>query len=586
MSLIDYNAKILEIIRDEPCFKKTNNELEVLHYFRYVTFKRLRILINSGVIDTFEIVSNPDNFIAIMNALHTYDLSLAIKTGVNFGLFGAGLLRLGAPHQVEQLVTKLNRGEIFGCLAITEIGHGSNLKGLETQAHWNSDVNHFILNSPTETSTKCWIGNALHATHAIVFAQLIYKGSSKGIHPFIVQIRDNKSRYFELCSGVKIMDNGPKKGLNGVDNGTIHFSNMYLDRDALLSNFGYINDRLEYTLKDCHKKESVRFSELLSTLSGGRGVLASGSNVVGARACLIACQFGMTKKQFGEPERPILSYMTHILKLGSLIAKSVVLSKAFQTFQGFGTEEFKRSGTVSKKLHILTSMFKIACSEHAERCCRESRLLCGGHGYGMNNEICKMHNDIDIYQTFEGDNTLLRQEICKYKLGCLGDYVSESNFYRILYAMRMKIAKKLRSEFVNYDNKESVLSQMKFRERFRMLQLVEKMAVEVNNNDYFSIWCNSLDGVMEVANLFIVRKVYELFIKNFSLVQYNQQYNQQYLKECLKLYAINEMGEQRKYEDVVRSICKNICQNYERIRDLIGMGETDIIVPIIKKLSL
>ena len=261
------------IIKSESVFKKTSNELENISYNRYITFRRLQELIRSGLIDTFNIVKDPNWFISIMNVLHTYDLSLAIKTGVNFGLFGAGLLRLGDDSQVNHVIADLNCGKIFGSLAITEVGHGSNLKGLETLATWNPDVNCFILDSPTETSVKCWIGNAaMHATHAIVFAQLYYPKENsegnecKGIHPFLVRLRLDGS----LAPGVTIMDNGPKKGLNGVDNGMIRFSSVYLERTSLLSKFGFVDEFGRYVCP--YSKESIRFSELLSTLSGGRGV--------------------------------------------------------------------------------------------------------------------------------------------------------------------------------------------------------------------------------------------------------------------------------------------------------------------------
>ena len=46
---------------------------------------------------------------------------------------------------------------IIGCYAQTELGHGSNVQGLETTATFDPSSDEFVLDSPTLTSTKVWI---------------------------------------------------------------------------------------------------------------------------------------------------------------------------------------------------------------------------------------------------------------------------------------------------------------------------------------------------------------------------------------------------------------------------------------------
>jgi acyl-CoA oxidase len=46
-----------------------------------------------------------------------------------------------------------------GGFAMTEMGHGSNVRELETMATYDKETEEFIINTPTTTATKFWIGN-------------------------------------------------------------------------------------------------------------------------------------------------------------------------------------------------------------------------------------------------------------------------------------------------------------------------------------------------------------------------------------------------------------------------------------------
>lgn len=67
--------------------------------------------------------------------------------------------------------------KILGCYAQTELGHGSNVAGLETTATLDQATDEIVINSPTLTSAKYWPGDlGRFSTHAVVFARLIVKG--------------------------------------------------------------------------------------------------------------------------------------------------------------------------------------------------------------------------------------------------------------------------------------------------------------------------------------------------------------------------------------------------------------------------
>ena len=70
-----------------------------------------------------------------------------------------------------------------------------------------------------------------------VFAQLTVSGKYQGPHVFVVRIRDDSGR---VATGVRIEDNGPKMGLNGVDNGRIWFDDVRVPLDNLLDRYASV----------------------------------------------------------------------------------------------------------------------------------------------------------------------------------------------------------------------------------------------------------------------------------------------------------------------------------------------------------
>ena len=127
--------------------------------------------------------------------------------------------------------------QVFGCFAMTEMGHGSFLRGLETTATYDAATEEFTIHTPSVSATKWWIGGAGQtATHAAVFAQMILpSGENVGVHTFIVQIRSLEDH--KPMPGVRLGDCGHKMGRNGLDNGWIQFDHVRVGRDALLSKY-------------------------------------------------------------------------------------------------------------------------------------------------------------------------------------------------------------------------------------------------------------------------------------------------------------------------------------------------------------
>src|SRR6478736_6856448 len=127
--------------------------------------------------------------IAAFETLAYGDLSVLVKVGVQFGLFGGAILMLGTRRHHDAYLADLVSGRLMGCFAMTETGHGSNVQALGTTATYDPATQEFVIHTPDDLSRKDYIGNAArHADVAVVFAQLEINGSSEGVHAFVVPL--------------------------------------------------------------------------------------------------------------------------------------------------------------------------------------------------------------------------------------------------------------------------------------------------------------------------------------------------------------------------------------------------------------
>ncbi|OQR90342.1 peroxisomal acyl-coenzyme A oxidase 1 [Achlya hypogyna] len=113
------------------------------------------------------------------------------------------------------------------------VGHGSNVRAIETTATYDADRGDFDLHSPTLTSRKWWPGGlGKTATFAVVYARLLHAGTDYGVHAFHVQLRHEMTH--KSLEGVTLGDIGAKVGFNGVDNGFCAFDHVRVPKDGLL----------------------------------------------------------------------------------------------------------------------------------------------------------------------------------------------------------------------------------------------------------------------------------------------------------------------------------------------------------------
>jgi acyl-CoA oxidase len=353
------------------------------------------------------------------------DLSLLVKAGVQWGLFGGAINHLGTDEHRRRYLPDVMSVDLPGCFAMTETGHGSDVQSIRTVATYDPDQDGFVVQTPDEDARKDYIGNAARdGRMAAVFAQLVTRGESHGVHCFLVPIRDDAG---QPCQGVRIEDCGHKAGLNGVDNGRLWFDHVRVPRENLLDRYAQVAEDGTYTSPIEH--ETRRFFTMLGTLVQGR-VSVSGAAVSATKTALtIAIRYGLVRRQFKAPgadrEVVLLDFRQHQRRLLPLLATTYALHAAQTKLveRLHGSFDVPRDEVPDRQeLEALAAGIKTATTWHATRTIQTCREACGGAGYLSENRLASLKADTDIFTTFEGDNTVLLQLVAK---GLLTDYRDE-----------------------------------------------------------------------------------------------------------------------------------------------------------------
>ncbi|HEY4615462.1 MAG TPA: acyl-CoA dehydrogenase [Citricoccus sp.] len=366
-------------------------------------------------------------FIELVSA----DPSLQIKSGVQWGLFGAAILHLGTREHHEKWLPDVMNLTLPGAFAMTEIGHGSDVSSLATTATYVPETDEFEIHTPFKAAWKDYLGNAaLHGRAAVVFAQLITRGVNHGVHAFFVPLRDEQGRFLPGIGGE---DDGLKGGLNGIDNGRLHFDHVRVPRTHLLDRYGSVAE--DGTYSSPIDSPGRRFFTMIGTLVQGRVSLALSGAAASALALKGAITYGNERRQFNATsdthEEVLLDYQLHQRRLIDRLARTYadafaaneLLEKFHAVFSGESDTDEDR-----QELETLAAAIKPLATWNALDTLQECREACGGAGFMVKNRFTSLRADLDVYVTFEGDNNVLLQLVGKR---LLADYSKELSGFSV-----------------------------------------------------------------------------------------------------------------------------------------------------------
>jgi acyl-CoA oxidase len=483
------------------------------------------------------------HYIAVFEMLGYHDSSLTIKYGVQFGLFGGSVQWLGTKYHHDKYLEDIGTLKLPGCFAMTETGHGSNVRGLQTTATYDPKTDEIIINTPTEKDGKEYIGNALHGKMASVFAQLIVKGKNHGVHAVLVPLRNDKH---EVYPGITIKDNGYKLGLNGVDNGRIWFNQVRVPRTNLLNRFGNIDSDGNYSSPI--ENPGRRFFTMLGTLVGGRVSVPRAGLSAAKTGLAIAIKYGLKRKQFapkdGMEETTLLDYPSHQRRLMPHLAKAYALDIALT----YLTDRYVNSSEEDiREIETLAAGLKSYATWFSTEALQECREACGGKGYLVENRLADLKADTDIYTTFEGDNTVLMQLVAKGLLSDFRKSFHDEGFMAVLRLLTKQVTTSFTEKnFVNTRNTDIThltdtdfqLSAFRYREHKLLVSVSQRMRnylrMKVPAHEAF-LRCQN--HILILANAYVEKITLEQFAQRIVTIEDGNVKN--VLKRLCDLYALS-----------------------------------------------
>ena len=476
--------------------------------------------------------------VTMIEMLAMSDLSLMVKAGVQWGLFGGAVENLGTERHHEAYVKKIIDLEMLGCFAMTETGHGSDVQSLETTATYDVDTEEFVVHSKTPTARKDYIGGAAEsACVAAVFAQLITAEDGKpvnhGVHCVLVPIRDDEGNDLP---GVTTSDCQYKGGLPGVDNGRLMFDHVRVPRVNLLNKYGDVAP--DGTYSSPIENPNRRFFTMIGTLIRGRITVGGSAGNAACVALDIATRYALQRRQFSAPgdegEVLIMDYLVHQRRLFPLIARSYALQFAqnelvskchdLQTSDVADAEE-------QRELESRAAGLKAANTWHASRAIQEAREACGGAGYMADNRLIALRADTDVFTTFKGDNHVLTQLVAKELMTAYADDIhsmSPVEWVRFAAsAVSDRVMKRTAAEAImqtivdaRQDNEEegslfnrgTQVTMFEDREQYLLSSVARRLQGKAKEMSAFDAFNAVQDHVLHAATAHIDRIVLEAFV--------------------------------------------------------------------------
>lgn len=379
-----------------------NYDDEDLHGYRVKNHVVCEKLLNAGVVELDDLAARPTKFFKLCEHACYIDGSVAATLFAGYLIWGGSLVHLGTERH-RKYFEDIDSYKTPGCFCMTEVSHGSNLRGVGTTATYDPATQEFVVNTPSWHHAKWAIALlAYNAKLTTIMAQLyLADGTCMGPHSFLVPIRDDEGNALPGC---RIADCDNLVGLNGVGIGGLFLDHVRIPRENLLNRFADVTPEGEHVSE--YGTANVLFQAQVSPLMIERLVPFSSAGCKVAMAA--ATRFAQTRRQFGktgEPETPIIEYTTQQRWLMEGFANTFAL--CFMMERLHVEAEMVLPEPIPHSLQPATAAYKAYSYETANRVIGSVRECSSVHSFRHRNKLARNHLDIMGFAHAAGDRTVL-----------------------------------------------------------------------------------------------------------------------------------------------------------------------------------
>lgn len=304
-------------------------------------------------------------------------VALRARVGTNTGIGSEALVADGTPAQKDRWLPRMARGELTGCLALTEPDAGSEATNVQTTARREGD--HYVLNG-----IKRFITNAPVADVFTVIARTeAGTRGNQGLTAFFV----------ERGPGLRTGEPYRKMGQAGSPVSDVHFEDCRVPADHIIGGL-----------------EGVGFQTVMKVLNKQRLHLAALCTGPAMRMLELAVAHTSQRRQFGQAVSnfQLVQAMIADCRTEIYAARSMILEAARARDRG---EDVAMTASMCK--YFASEM----CGRVADRCVQ----MFGGAGYVADfAPIERYYRDVRLFRLYEGTSQIHQLNIAKLALRELG----------------------------------------------------------------------------------------------------------------------------------------------------------------------